>query len=161
MENKLGIIDIEELKKIEYKITNFKHKLINEFYSFNEETIFSLDYLEKLHIFLFNDLYDENNCKIRENVNIKTREKLNEKLKQMQFLTYEMDKEKLANLVYDIWKEQIFLDGNTRTLRSFLKIYCNGYGIKIDHDFDEDINEDYFIDRLTKEIIGKKEKYNI
>ncbi len=52
MENKLGIIDIEELKKIEYKITNFKHKLINEFYSFNEETIFSLDYLEKLHIFL-------------------------------------------------------------------------------------------------------------
>ena len=30
MENKLGIIDIEELKKIEYKITNFKHKLINE-----------------------------------------------------------------------------------------------------------------------------------
>lgn len=40
MENKLGIIDIEELKKIEYKITNFKHKLINEFYSFNEETIF-------------------------------------------------------------------------------------------------------------------------
>ena len=152
MENKLGIIDIEELKKIEYKITNFKHKLINEFYSFNEETIFSLDYLEKLH---------ENNCKIRENVNIKTREKLNEKLKQMQFLTYEMDKEKLANLVYDIWKEQIFLDGNTRTLRSFLKVYCNGYGIKIDHDFDEDINEDYFIDRLTKEIIGKKEKYNI
>ena len=140
MENKLGIIDIEELKKIEYKITNFKHKLINEFYSFNEETIFSLDYLEKLHIFLFSDLYDENNCKIRENVNIKTREKLNEKLKQMQFLTYEMDKEKLANLVYDI---------------------CNGYGIKIDHDFDEDINEDYFIDRLTKEIIGKKEKYNI
>ena len=114
MENKLGIIDIEELKKIEYKITNFKHKLINEFYSFNEETIFSLDYLEKL-----------------------------------------------ANLVYDIWKEQIFLDGNTRTLRSFLKVYCNGYGIKIDHDFDEDINEDYFIDRLTKEIIGKKEKYNI
>lgn len=108
MENKLGIIDIEELKKIEYKIINFKHKLINEFYSFNEETIFSLDYLEKLHIFLFSDLYDENNCKIRENVNIKTREKLNEKLKQMQFLTYEMDKEKLANLVYDIWKEQIF-----------------------------------------------------
>lgn len=52
MENKLGIIDIEELKKIEYKVTNFKHKLINEFYSFNEETIFSLDYLEKLHIFL-------------------------------------------------------------------------------------------------------------
>ena len=72
--------DIEELKKIEYKIINFKHKLINEFYSFNEETIFSLDYLEKLHIFLFSDLYDENNCKIRENVNIKTREKLNEKL---------------------------------------------------------------------------------
>lgn len=161
MDNKLGIIDEKNLKIIEYKITNFKHKLINEFYSFNEETIFSLNYLEKLHIFLFSDLYDENDCKIKENINEKTREKLNEKLNQMHFLTFEMDKEKLASLIYDIWKEQIFLDGNTRTLRAFLKVYCLGYNIKIDHDFDEDINEDYFIDRLTKEIIGKKEKYNI
>lgn len=54
-----------------------------------------------------------------------------------------------------------FFGWKYENIKIILKVYCNGYGIKIDHDFDEDINEDYFIDRLTKEIIGKKEKYNI
>ena len=59
MGNKIGITDEEILRNIEYKLTNFKHKLIDESYLFNEETIFSLKYLEKLHIFLFSDIYEE------------------------------------------------------------------------------------------------------
>ena len=59
MKNKLGISDDIQLKKLEYKVTNFKHRLIDEYFSFNEDSIFSLNYLEKLHIFLFSDLYDD------------------------------------------------------------------------------------------------------
>ena len=161
MENKLGITNDEELRKIEYKITNFKHKLINEYFLFNEDSIFSLEYLEKLHIFLFSDLYNEKDCKIRENISETSKTKVTKLLEQMKVLTLDMNKDKLASIIYNIWKEQIFLDGNTRTLRAFLKVYCFGYQIQIEHNFDEDINEDYFIDRLTKEIMGKKEKYNI
>ena len=62
MGNKIGITDEGILRNIEYKLTNFKHKLIDESYLFNEETIFSLKYLEKLHIFLFSDIYEEDDC---------------------------------------------------------------------------------------------------
>ena len=157
MGNKIGITDEEILRNIEYKLTNFKHKLIDETYLFNEETIFSLEYLEKLHIFLFCDIYEEDDCKIRNSISELTRKKLQMLLDKIKTLTYDMNKEELANCIYDIWKEQIFLDGNTRTLRAFLKVYCYGYNIHIDHNFDEDILDDYFIPRLMEEIVGKKD----
>lgn len=75
MKNKLGISDDMQLKKLEYKITNFKHKLIDEYFSFNEESIFSLNYLEKLHVFLFSDLYDEEDCKIKSTVSKDSKKK--------------------------------------------------------------------------------------
>ena len=50
----------------------------------------------------------------------------------------------------------MFIDGNTRTIRAFLKIACLGYGLQVEHDFDEDIYEDYFIGRLVEEISLRK-----
>ena len=71
----------------------------------------------------------------------------------MKTLAYDrnnIDQESISNCIYNIWEEQIFLDGNTRTLRAFLKIYYLGLDITTDYDFDQDIHEDYIIDSLTK-----------
>ena len=65
MKNKLGITNNEEIRRVEYALTNFKHKLLNETFLFNEDTIFSISYLEKLHLYLFQDIYGEDFCKIR------------------------------------------------------------------------------------------------
>lgn len=153
MKNKLGITNDIELKNVEYKITNFKHKLLDEKFLFNEETIFSMKYLEKLHTFLFSDIYDDNDCKIKNNISENTIKKVESELQNIKILAYDfndIDKEKLAISVYNIWKEQIFLDGNTRTLRAFLKVYYLGFGINMEHDFNRDIHDDYFINKLVK-----------
>lgn len=47
MKNKLGITDPLEIKRIEYDISNFKHKLLNESFLFNEDSVFTIAYLEK------------------------------------------------------------------------------------------------------------------
>lgn len=158
MENRIGINNNDELKMIEYKISNFKHRLINENFLFNEETIFSVEYLEKLHKFLFEDIYSDYHCKIRDDISEIRKNKIQEILNKIHLLVFDMNKEDLANCIYYIWKEQIFYDGNTRTLRAFLKVYCMGYNIEIEHDFDEYIEDDFFIPRLIEEIIGKNKK---
>lgn len=153
MKNKLGISDDIQLKNLEYKVTNFKHRLIDEYFSFNEDSIFSLNYLEKLHIFLFSDLYDEEDCKIKSTVSQDSKEKVKCELDKLKTLAYDrnnINQESISNCIYNIWEEQIFLDGNTRTLRAFLKIYYLGLDITTDYDFDQDIHEDYIIDSLTK-----------
>lgn len=158
MKNKIGINNEDELRMIEYKISNFKHRLINENFLFNEETIFSIEYLEKLHRFLFGDIYYDCDCKVKESISETIKIKIQEILNKIHLLVFDMNKEDLANCIYDIWNEQIFYDGNTRTLRAFLKVYCMGYNIEIEHDFDEYIEDDFFISRFMEEIIGKNKK---
>ena len=72
MKNKLGITDPLEIKRIEYDISNFKHKLLNESFLFNEDSVFTIAYLEKIHTFLFQDLFDENFCRVKDNLSDET-----------------------------------------------------------------------------------------
>lgn len=152
MENNLGINDNNSLKDIEYKITNLKYKMIDENFTFNEETIFSINYLEKIHIFLFGDIYPDKYCKIRKEVSHNTRERINKILEKMNLLYQDFNSKVFSDLLYKIWQEQIFYDGNTRTLLSFVKVYSIGFGIDFDYDFNKDINEDFFIDKIIDSI---------
>ncbi len=160
MENKLGILNDDYLKNIEYRIVNFKHKLIDESYTFGEETIFSIEYLQKLHIFLFGDLYDEQICLVRDKIN---KDKINNILSRIHEISQDIDmnREEFGRLIYELWYEQIFFDGNTRTIRAFLKVYCHGFNISVNHNFDEDIYDDFFIPRLVREISSKCDEYDL
>ena len=154
MKNKLGITDPLEIKRIEYDISNFKHKLLNESFLFNEDSVFTIAYLEKIHTFLFQDLFDENFCRVKDNLSDETLAYIQNTLYKIKEDVLGNDFQSLANDIYILWEYQ-----NTRTIRAFLKIVCLGYGLNIKHNFDEDINEDYFIGRLVDEISEvKKEK---
>lgn len=159
MKNKLGITDPLEIKRIEYDISNFKHKLLNESFLFNEDSVFTIAYLEKIHTFLFQDLFDENFCRVKDNLSDEALAYIQNTLYKIKEDVLGNDFQSLANDIYTLWEYQMFIDGNTRTIRAFLKIVCLGYGFNIKHNFDEDINEDYFIGRLVDEISEvKKEK---
>lgn len=159
MKNKLGITDPLEIRRIEYDISNFKHKLLNESFLFNEDSVFTIAYLEKIHTFLFQDLFDENFCRVKDNLSDETLAYIQNTLYKIKEDVLGNDFQSLANDIYTLWEYQMFIDGNTRTIRAFLKIVCLGSGLNIKHNFDEDINEDYFIGRLVDEISEvKKEK---
>ena len=65
LENKLGIKNVNDMINIEYYLFNIKYHIINSNYNFNEEEIFDIKYLEKIHIFLFSDIYPKEICTIR------------------------------------------------------------------------------------------------
>ena len=82
--NKLGIYNQKELEYIEYNIFNVKYHLIDESFTFNSSDLFNTEYLEKLHIFLFNDIYNNEYCKIRNNEQlIELANKLLKEIKEM------------------------------------------------------------------------------
>lgn len=153
MKNNLGLINSNKIKEIEYYLFNTKYHIIDENYTFNENNYFSTNYLEKLHIFLFHDIYEIEICKIRETIN---KNLINEKLQLLkQKLIYE-DFEGIKEIIYYIWEKQIFYDGNTRTILCFLKILSNVFNLKVNYDFTKDINKDYFINEVIESIEENK-----
>ena len=114
--NKLGITSFQRIQNIEYNLFNTKYHMIDEIYTFDEEEIFNIKYLEKLHLFLFNDIYDMKYCKIREEI---PKEEVNKKLEELKYLLIAKEIEKIKTIIYEIWEYQIFYDGNTRTLLRF------------------------------------------
>lgn len=152
MKNKLGINDQNKLKEIEYYLFNIKYHIIDDNYSFNEETLFDIKYLEKIHVFLFNDLYDLEFCKIRSDIKEDTIDEINEKLNEIRKNIYNSNIGALGDLIYYIWKNQIFYDGNTRTLLCYLKILSKCFNFEIEYDFNKDVKEDYFINKILEKI---------
>lgn len=152
MKTNLGITNAEKIKKIEYYLYNIKYHIIDEEYTFNEENIFNIKYLEKIHIFLFHDLYSIEECKIKESISESIKKELNEKLEILRNMLYESNIEKMSDIIYYIWEKQIFYDGNTRTLLCYLKILSKAFNFEIEYDFTKDVEEDYFIDKVIDSI---------
>ena len=148
MNNKLGINNTNRIREIEYYIFNIKYSLIDENYTFNVDSIFTLKYLECLHDFLFGDIYDKNICKIRQNIKDKEIEEINILLNKIKDCVYNNDINKLKDIIYKIWEKQIFYDGNTRTLLCFLKVIKKGFNLDIEYDFNKKIDKDCFIYEL-------------
>ena len=158
MLNNIGITNEIEIRKIEYYLFNTKYHIIDESYTFNESNIFSIDYLEKIHIFLFNDLYDIEDCKIRKEKKEELVEKVNIILEKIRDMLYFNETDGLKEEIYNIWKEQIFYDGNTRTILCYLKIISKIFSFNMDYDFTKDIENDYFINDVINSIGNKKQK---
>lgn len=156
MKNNLGLTNSNKIKEIEYYLFNTKYHIIDENYTFNEDNFFSTNYLEKIHIFLFHDIYEIEDCKIREKISENQIIEINEKLQLLkQKLIYE-DFKGIKEIIYYIWEKQIFYDGNTRTILCFLKILSNVFNLKVNYDFTKDIDKDYFIMEVIESIEESK-----
>lgn len=147
MKNKLGVSEFK-LKEVEFKIVNFKFNLLDEYFTFNSN-IFELDFLSKLHNFLFSDLYFDYQLQIR-TLSKEHRDYINSMFKKIENIckSSNSSKEILLDLIYNIWDLQPFFDGNTRTLLAYLKILNDAFllGFNID---------------LNSEIISGKNNFNI
>ena len=150
MNNKIGIFDNQKLKEIEYYLFNIKYHIIDENYTFNETDMFNVNYLEKIHIFLFSDVYDIEDCKIRKEYKNELIESTNQSLLNIKYMLYNNEPSNLKNEIYNIWENQIFHDGNTRTLLCYLKILSKVFDFKITYDFTKDVDKDYFINEVKQ-----------
>lgn len=150
--NRLGLYYYSDLKKIEYYLFNTKYHIIDESFTFNCETLFDVEYLKRLHIFLFGEIYGEENCTVKESL-IEEANKILFEIKEM--LDFN-DTENLGKQIYKLWEYQIFVDGNTRTILCYLKVLSKIYNFKMDYDFSKDVTEDYFIDKVIDSIESKK-----
>ena len=154
-DNNLGIMNSQTLKEIEYYLFNIKYHIIDENYTFNEEDMFNAKYLEKIHLFLFNDIYALDDCKIKKDAEL---EEINRGLKGIKYMLYNNDTKNLKEEIRKIWEQQIFYDGNTRTLLCYLKILSNVFDFNITYDFTKDVDKDYFIDEVLESIEVEAEK---
>lgn len=157
LNNKLGIKNVNDMKNIEYYLFNIKYHLINSSYNFNENEIFDIKYLEKIHIFLFNDIYDIEICTVRKAISKENLNYIKEKINGLKLAVENLDYIVIKKNIYDIWERQIFRDGNTRTLLCFLKILKEKYDLDINYDFKKDIYKDSFIRELV-DSIGDNQK---
>ena len=151
-DNKLGIYYPGQLKEIEYYLFNTKYHIIDESFTFNCDDLFDVEYLKRLHIFLFGDVYGEENCTIKESLI----EDANKILKEIKEMLEFNDTEYLGQQICQLWECQIFVDGNTRTILCYLKVLSKIYDFKMDYDFSKDVTEDYFIDKVIDSIEAKK-----
>lgn len=151
LKNKLGITDEEELKKAEREITALRTAQLMQ----NPmEGIFDFDFLKRIHLFLFGDIYEW--AGQTRNVNISKgnqfcrcefiEDQMNnvmQKLKKEEYLAG-LKKEKLAQrLSYYIGEINAihpFREGNGRTQRMFIELLAehNGYHL----DFSKISNEE-------------------
>ena len=139
MRNKLGLTN-QKLFLVEKVIVNTKLNLLDEEFVFNND-IFSLEYLRQLHLFLFSDLYYEEDLTFRG---------LTEQdLDYIKVLFNSIEEtcinennsvEKLMEALAQFWELQIFQDGNTRTLLGYLSILNKAFILNLDIDLNKEIN---------------------
>ena len=159
--NKLGLNNDSDIREVEYYLFNVKYHLIGEKINFNEDNIFNINFLEKIHIFLFCDIYEDEQVKIRNQVSEKVREDINKLLEELRYIVLNYDAKRFSEIIYKIWEYQIFYDGNTRTLLCYIKILSKIFDLKIDYDFKKDIYKDYFINEIVDCIYNEDEDKNI
>ena len=138
MRNKLGLTN-QKLFSVEKVIVNTKLNLLDEEFVFNND-IFSLEYLRQLHLFLFSDLYYEEDLTFRDlkGEEIRYIEVLLNLIKE--FCISENGSEMLIETLTKLWKLQIFKDGNTRTLLGYLSILNKVFILNLNIDLNKEIN---------------------
>ena len=157
MDNNLGIYGEFEIREMEYKLFNLKYHLVNQEFTFKENDIFSINYLEKLHIFLFSDMYGEEKTKVKDTLDEETRNEVNKLLQKLRDCSTFYDPKTFSEIIYNIWQYQIFYDGNTRTLLCFIKVISQIYNLNIEYDFEQNIYKDYFINDIIECIYNENE----
>lgn len=147
LENKLGITDPKELKKLEEKIVPFRTA---EIFSSFTSVPFNFQTLKRIHRVMFSDLYQmagkvrsvdmvkgENNIPFCFTQNIDSEQKrIFHTLKREQnFVGLEREEfiKKLAWLAGELNALHPFRDGNGRAIRAFLVILAANAGFELDY----------------------------
>ena len=132
MRNKLGLNN-EKLFSVEKIIVTTK-------FIFNND-IFSLEFLRQLHLFLFSDLYYEEDLAFREltQEEITYIEVLFNSIKEVCIREYN-NVDMLMETLAKFWELQIFKDGNTRTLLGYLSILNKAFILNLDIDLNKEIS---------------------
>jgi fido (protein-threonine AMPylation protein) len=126
MENKLGLTE-NEIIKVEDQIFELKSKLVDYRFTFDTDG-FGINYLIRLHDFLFGDLY-YNAGKISERYLDADKEIIDENIKRIVDLikSHDDDISYIVELIQDLINNQIFDDGNSRTINLFFNIVIDCY----------------------------------
>ena len=131
--NRLQITNPVVLKEQETKIIKEKFKILNKSLLFGEQTL-ELDYLRKLHLFLFEDIYYSSDLSIRREYSEQDLLNINGLLQNIIFLAEEknIDPSYLKDVIYNLWSIQLFRDGNNRTLWAYLKVFIDYYDLPLE-----------------------------
>ena len=126
MENKLGLNE-STIQKIEEELVEFKSKLVDYRFTFGM-TDFNFKYLLRLHEFLFGDLYYDAG-KISKRYQEEDIDVFDRKIKTIVELikTKDPDIENIAILINELIDDQLFDDGNSRTIHLFFNNVINCY----------------------------------
>ena len=116
--NKVGL-NYDDLIDIEGELFKLKSKLLDYRFTFNQE-YFGIEYLLKLHEFLFGDLYDYAG-KISDRYDESDKEEFDADIRTIVSLisSKNPDIAHIADLINDLVDKQIFDDGNSRTIHLF------------------------------------------
>ena len=155
MENKLGIEE-QRLSIIERKLINFKLNLLDQSFSFNCIK-FDIDYLNSLSIFLFGDIYSNDELKMRFNDG-KEKSIINEQLNNInnELLKENINANYIVECVIYIWKLQPYIIGNTRIMVAFLKILNEIYNLSLNVCINEEIQSSLEIFNKIKTVNLKR-----
>lgn len=135
MQNKLGILDDRTLEQIEELLIKNKIMMLNYEFTFNESE-YNFNFLVKIHEYLFASIYDFDNHHLNSYVDDNIINEVNKLLRMLSLkgIIGEFDHESLE-ILYLLWQMQIFINGNTRTLIAFLKIYISAFRLESFIDF--------------------------
>ena len=144
MNNLLGIEDEDYLDELEDKIVKHKLSLLDYRMTFNCECL-DIEFLIKLHRFLFGDLYPSSSLLLRYDENYI--EEINELLYDLvSAIDYQIDFSDIKDIITKLYDMQLFRDGNHRTIDAFVKMVCKYY-------FDDDYEK-----RLMSYLEGERIK---
>lgn len=132
MNNLLGITDIEYLEEVEDKLVKQKLSLLDYRMTFNCDSL-DIEYLIKLHKFLFGDIYPSSSLLLRYDETFI--EEINDLLYNLvSAIEYQIDFSEIKELVTRLYDMQLFRDGNHRTIDAFVSMVCKYY---LDGDYEK------------------------
>ena len=119
--NKVGLDD-DDLTEFEEQLFECKSKIIDYRFTFNQK-YYGIEYLLKLHEFLFGDLYYYAG-RISDRYNESDKEKFNRDIKFIVSLISSKSPniEHIVDLINEFVNMQIFVDSNSRTVHLFFNI---------------------------------------
>lgn len=143
--NKLGITDFFKLEELENKIVQMKLNQLDYLYSFNQDS-YNFEYIEKLHNYLFEDIYYPEDIKVRSNYSSRDIQVLDKALAYFygRLTLEEVTPCQFSDFFYQLWDLQLFPDGNTRTVYGLMKVTIEAYQLPFElAKKPEDIVENY------------------
>lgn len=128
--NKLGITDVFQLEEVENTIVAVKLGLLDETITFGQQQL-DLEYLQKLHEFLFGDIYYDSDLKLRSSYKSEELVKIEHGLMRLHEAgqRQEIDSKALSDACSNLWRLQLFHDGNARTVWGFMKTFIDYHAL--------------------------------